>query len=146
VVWDPFVGAGAELVERALLGPYRSLEGTDLESRALASARSNLDAAHISARLDRADALAHRPAGVTLVITNPPMGRRASRVPGLMADLDRFVEHVAGLLAPGGRLVWVAPWPERSRRVGEAAGLRLEWDQVVDMGGFDAEMQRWMKE
>jgi 23S rRNA G2445 N2-methylase RlmL len=145
IVWDPFVGAGAELVERALLGPYRSLEGSDLDTRALASARSNLDAAHLGARLDRADALAHRPSGVTLVITNPPMGRRASRVPELMGDLDRFVQHVAGLLERGGRLVWLAPWPERTRSVAEAAGLRLEWDRVVDMGGFDAEMQRWIK-
>src|SRR5690606_28099121 len=34
VVWDPFVGAGAELVERARLGPAR-LVGTDVDARAL---------------------------------------------------------------------------------------------------------------
>ncbi len=149
IVWDPFVGAGAELVERALLGPYRSLEGTDTDAPALAHARRNLDAAHVSgARLQRVDALVHRPgsgSAVSLVITNPPMGRRASRVPGLMDDLDRFVEHVSTLLAPGGRLVWLAPWPDRTRRVAEDAGLKLDWARSVDMGGFDAEMQRWTK-
>jgi 23S rRNA G2445 N2-methylase RlmL len=148
VVWDPFVGTGSELVERSLLGPYASLEGTDVDTQALAYARRNLDTAQVTARLERADALEHRPASgspVTLVITNPPMGRRASRVHGLMEELDRFVQHVAGVLAPGGRLVWLAPWPERTREVAGAAGLQLDWARTVDMGGFDAEMQRWIK-
>ena len=30
LVWDPFVGSGTELCERALLGPYRALVGSDL--------------------------------------------------------------------------------------------------------------------
>ena len=145
VVWDPFVGAGAELVERALLGPYRSLEGTDVDTRALAHARRNLDAAGLPARLEHADALARRPRGITLIITNPPMGRRASRVQGLMEDLDRFVTHAASVLEAGGRLVWLAPWPARTRRAAEDAGLKLHWSRTVDMGGFDAEMQRWSK-
>jgi hypothetical protein len=38
VVWDPFVGSGSELVERARLGPYRSLHGSDVEPRALSAA------------------------------------------------------------------------------------------------------------
>ncbi len=145
VVWDPFVGAGAELVERALAGPYRALLGTDIEPRALSSARENLDAAGLSASLDRRDALSHAPKGVTLIITNPPMGRRASREPGLPEMLDRFVAHAASVLVRRGRLVWVAPFPKRSRVAAESAGLVLDWAQVVDMGGFDAEIQRWVK-
>lgn len=145
VVWDPFVGSGAELVERALLGPCRSLSGTDLDERALAVSRDNLGAAGVEAHLERADALQHAPRDVTLVITNPPMGRRAARVAGLADMLDRFVTHAASVLAPGGRLVWIAPWPKRARAAGERAGLTLEWSRVVDMGGFDAEMQRWRR-
>jgi hypothetical protein len=145
IVWDPFVGSGAELAERARLGPYRSLIGSDLDPRALGVARSNLDSVQVRARLEQADALLHNPQGVTLVITNPPMGRRASRERGLAGDLDRFVTHVAFVLRAGGRLVWIAPWPRRTRVVAERAGLRLDWSQVVDMGGFAAEMQRWTK-
>jgi len=145
VVWDPFVGSGAELVERALLGPFRALLGSDVDPGALAIARENLDAAGFTATLDRVDAIAHRPAGVTLVITNPPMGRRSSRTAGLADTLDRFVAHAASLLAPRGRLVWIAPFAARSRAVAARAGLTLEWARVVDMGGFDAEMQRWVK-
>jgi 23S rRNA G2445 N2-methylase RlmL len=145
VVWDPFVGSGAELVERGRLGPYVSLLGTDVDSRALAAARMNLAAAGVQARLERGDALSLAPAGVTLVLTNPPMGRRAARGPGLAEMLDRFVARVATLLVPGGRLVWIAPWPRRARAAAAQARLELGWARVVDMGGFDAEMQRWIR-
>ena len=33
VVWDPFVGSGTELVERALAGPYARLLGSDTDPR-----------------------------------------------------------------------------------------------------------------
>jgi 23S rRNA G2445 N2-methylase RlmL len=145
VVWDPFVGSGAELIERAALGPFRALLGTDVDPRALSAARDNLAAAGLSAHLEEADALVHAPGGVSLVITNPPMGRRASRAAGLAERLDRFVVHVASVLVRGGRFVWIAPWPPRARSAALGAGLSLDWARTVDMGGFDAEMQRWIR-
>jgi 23S rRNA G2445 N2-methylase RlmL len=145
VVWDPFVGSGAELVERALLGPFRALFGSDVDEGALTIARENLDAAGLPATLRRVDALGHEPSGVTLVITNPPMGRRSSRAAGLADMLDRFVAHAAAVLAPGGRLAWIAPFPARSRAAARSAGLTLEWARTIDMGGFEAEMQRWLR-
>ena len=41
VVWDPFMGSGTELVERATRGPAAELVGTDLDPRALAAAEAN---------------------------------------------------------------------------------------------------------
>lgn len=143
VVWDPFVGSGAELIERAGLGPYRSLLGSDVDERALAAAFENCTAAGIEATLQKADALTLRPRGATLVLTNPPMGRRASRVRGLAEFLDRFVAHAAEVLRPGGRLVWIAPHPRRARNAALGAGMHLHWARIVDMGGFEGEMQRW---
>jgi predicted RNA methylase len=145
VVWDPFVGSGSELVERARLGPYRMLLGTDRDPRALEAARRNLAAAGVTAQLTLADALDFGPGDVTLVVTNPPMGRRASRTPSLAETLDRFVAHAASVLRPGGRLVWIAPWPARARAAGRAAAMSLDLAQEVDMGGFSAEVQRWSK-
>jgi len=145
VVWDPFVGSGAELVERALLGPARALFGSDIDLRALATARDNLAAAGVTARLEQKDVLDPAPDDVSLIVTNPPMGRRASRAAGLDERLDRFVIHAAGALRPRGRLVWMAPWPKRARAAGQSAGLTLDWARTVDMGGFDAELQRWVK-
>ncbi len=145
IVWDPFVGSGAELVERALLGPARALFGSDIDPEALAASRENLAAAGVEARLEQQDALDPAPNGVTLILTNPPMGRRASRAAGLDERLDRFVAHAAQALVPRGRLVWMAPWPRRARTAARAAGLTLEWARAVDMGGFEAELQRWVK-
>ena len=142
VVWDPFVGAGAELVERARLGPYQALIGTDLERAAIDGARSNLTAAGIdTARttLVVADATTYEPRGVTLIVTNPPMGRRVQR--GTHADvLERFVDHAARILVPGGALVWAVPDPARLHARAERAGLVLDHAFTVDMGGFPAEM------
>jgi 23S rRNA G2445 N2-methylase RlmL len=147
VVWDPFAGSGGEIVERALLGPCRALFASDLDPRAIEVARENVAAAGLASRvvLQVQDALGPAPAGVTLVVTNPPMGRRASRAAGLDEMLDRFVEHAAAALVPRGRLAWLAPWPRRSRVAAQRAGLTLDYAQLVDMGGFDAELQRWVK-
>jgi len=140
VVWDPFAGAGAELVERARLGPYRALLGTDLECDAIAAARANLAAAGIEgARLEVADALTFAPEDVTLIVTNPPMGRRVQR--GTHGELlERFVDHAAAVLVPGGALAWAAPDPARLHARAARAGLVLERAFTVDMGGFPAEL------
>ncbi|MDB4936602.1 MAG: putative N6-adenine-specific methylase containing domain protein [Labilithrix sp.] len=140
VVWDPFVGAGAELVERARLGPYASLLGTDVEATALEAARTNLTQAGIAgATLLLADATAHEPRGVTLIVTNPPMGRRVQR--GTHGELlERFVDHAARVLVPGGALVWAVPDPRTLNARAERAGLALERAFTVDMGGFPAEL------
>jgi SAM-dependent methyltransferase len=140
VVWDPFVGSGLELVERARLGPYRRLIGSDIDPRALAAARQNLDAAGVGAELVHADATSHSPGPVTLVITNPPMGRRVARDGTLPALLDAFSNNVARVLAPGGRLVWLAPLGSRSAQALAERGLRVEQRGAVDLGGFDAEL------
>ncbi|MSP16467.1 MAG: hypothetical protein EXR73_07650 [Myxococcales bacterium] len=140
VVWDPFVGSGSELIERARLGPYAALIGSDLDPRALVAARENLAAAGVAATLDVADACAHAPAGVTLIITNPPMGRRVHRG-DIGPLLDAFVDHVARVLVPGGRMAWLSPVPRRTRERALLVGLRFSVAHRVDMGGFDAEFQ-----
>jgi 23S rRNA G2445 N2-methylase RlmL len=145
VVWDPFVGAGAELVERARLGPFARLIGTDIDTDAVNAARANLARASIaSAEVTLSDALSFDPRGVTAIVTNPPMGRRVQR--GTHADLlERFVAHAARVLVPGGALVWLAPDPERLRTAARAARLKLSNAFTIDMGGFPAELCVWLK-
>ncbi|MBX3221624.1 MAG: methyltransferase [Labilithrix sp.] len=147
VVWDPFAGAGAELIERARLGPYARLVGTDVDPRAIGAARANFERAGIApagASLVEADATAYSPEGVTLIVTNPPMGRRVQR--GAHGDLlERFVAHAARVLVPGGALVWLVPEPRRIRERAAAAGLELVRAFSVDMGGFSAELAVYMR-
>ena len=145
VVWDPFTGSGVELVERARIGPYRSLLGTDTDDRALAAAKKNIDAARVrDVKLERADARTHRPRNVTLVITNPPMGRRIQDGK-LDAFLTAALENVSRAIVPGGRLVWITPRPKTTNAVLERAGLKRERDFIVDMHGFVAHLQHFTR-
>ena len=142
VVWDPFVGSGLELCERGLLGPHAALLGTDLDPRALEIAAANLAGAGLHATLTRADATTHAPREVSLILTNPPMGRRVHR--GDVGPLlTSFLTHAAALLRPGGRLVWISPLPRTTDPVARDAGLELRRALTVDMGGFSASLQRW---
>lgn len=142
LVWDPFCGAGTELIERARLGPYGSLWGTDLDPEALRCARDNLTRAGIeAATLEIGDACHWRTVRPTLIITNPPLGRRVARGDARQL-LHTAAVHFAAQLAPGGRLVWVSPFPRETRAALERAGLKVTFGKMVDMGGFDAEMQR----
>lgn len=144
VVWDPFAGSGVELIERAKLGAFRELHGTDLDARALSAARQNLERAGVpAARLEQADARTHRITGLTLVLTNPPMGRRVLRVRGLSGVLCQVVRNVAGQLATGGRMVWLSPFPEATARAARDARLAVERLGNVDLGGFNAELQHF---
>jgi 23S rRNA G2445 N2-methylase RlmL len=145
VVWDPFAGAGAELVERALIGPYGRLVGTDVDARAVGAARANVERAGIErVQVEQADACEFAAKDVDVIITNPPMGRRVER--GRHADLlERFVAHAANVLVPGGSLVWLVPEPERMRARASASGLDLDRAFTVDMGGFSAELSVWVK-
>jgi 23S rRNA G2445 N2-methylase RlmL len=144
VVWDPFMGSGVELVERALAGKYTRLIGSDTDPRALDAARANFAAARLyGIQIDLADAAIHAPQKTTLIITNPPMGRRLLRDGSLGPLLDRFIDHASVVLSPGGRLVWLSPLGTRTSERAAARGLTATLEEVVDMGGFPAHLQRF---
>jgi len=146
VVWDPFVGSGLELIERGLLGPYCELHGTDLESQALTAARANAERAQLSLRLAQGDARTHRLRNVSLIISNPPMGRRVARDGNLGPLLDAFLANAASLLVPSGRLVWLSPLAERTATTARRLGLRVTRHEPVDLGGFSAELQHFERQ
>ena len=149
VVWDPFCGSGLELIERALLGGVRSVYGTDLSPEAVAISERNFAAAKVPSLdgkftccdfRDWAALKELRPNSVTLIITNPPMGRR---VP--ISDLRGLIDDLFGvavtLLKPGGRLVFANPLP-----IGTfPSGLKLQSRQLVDFGGFNARLEMYRK-
>lgn len=149
VVWDPFVGSGTELCERAIAGPFSLLIGSDAAPTVLPVARQNLTAAGVRPQqmaLLRGDATTLAPPGrPTLIITNPPLGRRLQRTTDLAPMLDRFLENAAVRLAPHGRLVWISPFPSRSEVVARRSGLDLSLSQDVDMGGFTARLQAFRR-
>lgn len=147
VIWDPFAGSGSELAEAGLLCPSARLLGSDLSERALAVANQNLEAAGVLGRTElySASALERPPAGVTLVLTNPPMGRRV-RIADTADLLSRFVASIGRSLPVGGRLVWISPQPLVTERPARLAGLGLRYAQRIDMNGFWARLEVWEKE
>jgi predicted RNA methylase len=148
VVWDPFCGSGLELVECALRGGARQLIGTDISPEALAIAEANLKASGLKtpatfAPCDFREA-ARLPelatARVTLIITNPPLGRRI-RLPDPTAFFTEFFAVASRALQPGGRLVFINPIRVEPRD----PALVLESRQVVDLGGYDGRLEVWRK-
>jgi len=143
VVWDPFVGAATELIERARRGPFRRLYGTDVDGRALDRARANLAAAGVDAELSLADARTFRPRErPTLILTNPPMGRRVLNKTETSALTLAMLQHAAELLPPGGRIAWITPRADDAVKQARVLGLTVELRRRVDMGGFTAELQK----
>ncbi len=147
VVWDPFTGSGLELCERGLAGPFAHLHGSDLDPGALSAARQNLDAALPGAAitLTEADARTHAPPGVTLIISNPPLGWRVAPDQGLAPLYDAFVAHAARVLQPGGRLVWISALPEVTRAAAARAGLREMHRSPIEMGCLRTELEVYHK-
>lgn len=145
VVWDPFCGSGAELIECARREPTVTLLGTDLSEDALAATRLNLEAAGLVAKLSQEDALTFQPEKAPdLIVSNPPMGRRVQRTGELANLLVDFVVHAAEVLAPGGALVWLSPQPDLVM-VARSAGLQPTYERRVDLGGFFATLIRLEK-
>jgi 23S rRNA G2445 N2-methylase RlmL len=149
VVWDPFCGSGLELIERSMLGGVRAVHGTDLDPAAIGIARANFEAAaleNVSGNFTQCDfrdaeqLAGIAPGSITLVITNPPLGRRVrvKDMRGLIADL---LLAASKALEPGGLLIFTNPLRDGP----SSPSLKLEYRQTVDLGGFDCQLEMYRK-
>jgi len=149
IVWDPFCGSGLELIERSLLGGVKKVFGTDRSAEAIAITQENFGAARVksvethficSDFRDYATVKGLEPGSVSLIITNPPLGKR---VP--IRNLDRLFYDLfsiaSKMLKPGGRFVFANPMPIKP----QDATLKQEFRQVVDFGGFDCHLEMYRK-
>ena len=57
--------------------------------------------------------------------------------------LDGFLANAAACLGPGGRVVWLSPFPDRTAACARRLGLKVSRFDPVDLGGFPAELQRF---
>lgn len=149
LVWDPFCGSGLELIERALRGGVRRLIGTDLSLEAVAVAQVNFEASPAESTpasfvccdfRDYATIPGLATNTVSLVITNPPMGRRVP-IPDLEELIADLFEVAATVLRPGGRLVLVNPLAIAP----SSRALQRQSRQKVDLGGFHAHLESYLK-
>ena len=150
IVWDPFCGSGLELIERARLGGVQSIYGTDINPDAIAICRANFAAAQVKdVRLklaccdfrDYARVEGLGPKSVTLIITNPPMGRRI-RVPNLRGLGRDLFTVAATVLKPGGRLIFANPL----RIEPLDSSIKLKYRKMIDLGGFNCRLEMYLKQ
>ncbi len=148
VVWDPFCGSGIELIEKSLLGGVKMAYGTDLSAEAVGITERNIAAANLKAVRTKVVCADFREFAkselkansVDLIITNPPMGKRVP-IPNLRGLMYDLIDVAAMVLKPGGRLVFANPMPmENPHRL-----LKLKTRQVVDFGGFDCRVEKYVK-
>lgn len=148
VVWDPFCGSGLELIERARRGGVHRLFGTDLSAGAISTAEQNLAAAagETPAVLTCGDFRDYQgvsglaSGSVSLVITNPPLGRRVP-IPDLPGLIHALFAASADVLKPGGRLVLVNPRTVTP----DGLPLRLGFRRRIDLGGFHCHLERYSR-
>jgi 23S rRNA G2445 N2-methylase RlmL len=146
-IWDPFCGSGLELVECVLCGGVRKVFGTDRDADAVAVAQKNLAAASANPPETifrcgdfRTDATVGGLGSVSLIVTNPPMGRRVP-IPDLRGLIEDFFAVAAKVLRPGGRLVFANPLAIQP----ESRSLKLQFRKKIDLGGFHVHLEKYEK-
>ena len=149
VVWDPFCGSGLELIERSKLGKVQALIASDIDAKATDIAQKNIEKAACAAEtviVQTSDFRKHRSIeglssqSVSLIITNPPLGRRV-RVADMQGLFEEIFKVASINLSPGGRLVILNPLKIENPN----PFLTLESRHLVDVGGFDVRLEKWVK-
>ena len=130
VVLDPFCGAGTILIERAHLGRYAMLLGSDRDQAALAAARINVGARFKPIQLENWDAGAI-PLGdvsVNKIVTNLPWGLRYGSHGENRKLYPRWIREFTRVLKSGGVMVMLtAEWRlmRELERTGKIAPSRI---------------------
>ncbi|MEK0447223.1 MAG: hypothetical protein RLZZ399_2544 [Verrucomicrobiota bacterium] len=146
-IWDPFCGSGLELVERIRLGGVTHVFGTDLSPEAVALTESHLAAIsghspsrHIACSDFRDFRNIPELQGLSLILTNPPLGHRVP-VPNLRELIEDLFRAAQSLLSTGGRLVLVNPFPKNP----QLPLLQLQFRQKIDLGFTHGYLEKYVK-
>ncbi|MDO8433037.1 MAG: methyltransferase domain-containing protein [Candidatus Binatus sp.] len=133
VVLDPFCGAGTILIERAHLGRYSMLLGSDRDREALAAAEANVGNRYQPIKLENWDAAAIplEAGSVDAIVTNLPWGIRYGTHGENRKLYPRWFAEFGRVLKSGGRMVLLtAEWRlmrdlERARKIAPEKTYRV---------------------
>ncbi len=130
VVLDPFCGAGTILIERAHLGRYAMLLGSDRDQAALAAARINVGARYKPIQLENWDAgaIPLGDASVSKIVTNLPWGLRYGSHGENRKLYPQWIREFIRVLKSGGVMVMLtAEWRlmRELERTGKIAPSRI---------------------
>ncbi len=144
VVYDPFCGAGSELILAGKVAPHLRLIGTDTSPEALSRAKTAAARAEQSIEFYGDDACKFHKGPVDVVITNPPFGMRTSRGEARPV-LERFFKNIIEQLSPNGRVVLLSHAPSASVEWAAAAGLKYSKAMPVWLGRMRCELQCFVR-
>ncbi len=108
IVLDPFCGTGTVLIERAHLGRYRNLIGSDRDAGAIRAATENIGPRYKPIELHDdwdAGALPLPDRGVTRIVTNLPWGIKHGSHAQNRRLYGDWIAEMNRVLAPDGRMV-----------------------------------------
>jgi tRNA (guanine6-N2)-methyltransferase len=133
VVLDPFCGAGTILIERAHMGRYAMLLGSDRDDGALAAARVNVGARYKPIKLENWDSctLPLGDASVSKIVTNLPWGLRYGSHGENRKLYPLWFREFARVLNSGGVMVLLtSEWRlmrdlERTRKIAPSKIIRV---------------------
>jgi tRNA (guanine6-N2)-methyltransferase len=133
VVLDPFCGAGTILIERAHMGRYAMLLGSDRDDAALAAARVNVGARYKPIKLENWDSgtLPLGDASVSKIVTNLPWGLRYGSHGENRKLYPLWFREFARVLKSGGAMVLLtSEWRlmrdlERTRKITPSKIIRV---------------------
>lgn len=141
-IWDPFCGAGTELVIASQMTNGKAkLLGTDINPDAIKIAQETTKRLGVTAELRQSDALTITEK-FSIVLTNPPFGMRTARGEA-RGILESFFGKIRMRLLSGGRFVLLSNAPAGTAQWGKAAGLKLVESIPVRLGGMSCELQRF---
>lgn len=126
-IFNPMVGSGTLLIERALLGPYAAMVGVDISADAVACAQTNLKAAGKQIEVAQVDALhTGLPArSFDLVMADLPWGDAIGSHQSNEALYPAFLQEMYRLTSKRGRLCLITHEIRLFERVMAA---QSQWD------------------
>jgi predicted RNA methylase len=143
-VYDPFCGAGSELILAGDVASRIRLIGTDTSVEALGRAKTAAAKAEQSIEFYGDDACKFDKGPFDVVITNPPFGMRTSRGEARPV-LERFFKNISRQLSAKGRVVLLSHAPSATVEWATAAGLKYSKAMPVWLGRMRCELQCFVR-
>ena len=140
VVLDPMCGAGTLVIERALLAPYASVAGGDIDPDAVALAKRNAGFASIRATWQTWDArkLPLDDASSTCLLSNLPFGKQIGNLTTNVELYTSLAREFARVAAPGAPMVTLTSDADLWDATQREAGWRIEKKVVAVVLGQPA--------
>jgi len=144
-VLDPLCGAGTVLIERALIGRYAMLFGSDRDPAMMRAARENIGPRYKPIELHpwEATAIPLPDGGVSAIITNLPWGIRHGSHDENRRLYPRLLAEFRRLARKDGRIVILTGETRLMAEVSARAGFRPEQVLRVSILGAPAAIHVW---